>query len=213
MLNSGLTAFRAQKQIEQVPLWGQTMGDAGYSTSIVGKWHLSKTTLERSFRDRQAVYMDGMFESGPEAYNRPSPGNTWSPSDTSLKGQWLHAQDWRKAASEPIQHSAQVWADTAADRIADLSKRPIRSCSMWRSLRRTIPGRRRKKLWTGTPQARSRFHPTTCRAIPSIRGIRMSATNYSLRFRALVRQSGCIGPNTTRTLRIWIGRSDEFSMR
>ena len=123
MLNTGLTAFRAQKQIEQVPLWGQTMGDAGYETTIVGKWHLSKTTLERGFRDHATVYMDGMFESGKEAYGRPAPGNTWSPSDTSLGGQWLHAQDWRKAASEPIQHSAQVWADIAADRLAELSKK------------------------------------------------------------------------------------------
>jgi arylsulfatase A-like enzyme len=123
MLNSGLTAFRAQKQIEQVPLWGQTMGDAGYATTIVGKWHLSKTTLERSFRDHATVYMDGMFESGKEAYGRPAPGNTWSPSDTSLGGQWLHAQDWRNAASEAIQHSAQVWADTAADRLAEMSKK------------------------------------------------------------------------------------------
>ena len=124
MLNSGLTAFRAQKQLEQVPLWGQTMGDAGYDTTIVGKWHLSKTTLERSFRDHTTVYMDGMFESGKDAYGRPSPGNTWSPSDTSLGGQWLHARDWRKDASDPVQHSAQVWADTAADRLAELSKKP-----------------------------------------------------------------------------------------
>jgi choline-sulfatase len=123
MLNSGLTAFRAQKQIEQVPLWGQTMGDAGYQTSIVGKWHLSKTTLERSFQDHATIYMDGMFESGPTAYGRPSPGNTWSPSDMSLRGQWLHARDWRKAADAPIQHSAQIWADTASDRLAKLSKK------------------------------------------------------------------------------------------
>ena len=50
MLNSGLTAFRAQKEFEQTPLWGQTFGDAGYDTTIVGKWHLSKTGLERSFQ-------------------------------------------------------------------------------------------------------------------------------------------------------------------
>lgn len=123
MLNSGLTAFRAQKQIEQVPLWGQTMGGAGYSTSIVGKWHLSQTTLDRSFpAANRTVFMGGMFESGPEAYGRPSPGNTWSPTDTSLKGQWLQARDWRKNASEPVQHSAQVWADAAADRLAELGK-------------------------------------------------------------------------------------------
>ncbi len=124
MLNCGLTAFRAQKQIEHVPLWGQTMGDAGYATSIVGKWHLSKTTLERSFRDRETVFMGGMFESGPDAYNRPSPGNTWSPYDTSRGGQWQQTRNWRKSAAQPIEHSAQIWADTAADRIAELSGKP-----------------------------------------------------------------------------------------
>ena len=92
MLNSGLTAFRAQKEFEQTPLWGQTFGDAGYDTTIVGKWHLSKTALDRSFREQGPVHMGGMFESGPEAYNRPSPGNSWTPSDTSLKGQWLRTE-------------------------------------------------------------------------------------------------------------------------
>ena len=124
MLHSGLTAFHAENRIEQVPLFGQVMGDAGYNTSIVGKWHLSKATLERSFQDRRTIYMDGMFESGPDAYGRPGPGNTWSPSDTSLKGQWLPTKDWRNNASEPIQHSAQIWADTAAERIAELSAKP-----------------------------------------------------------------------------------------
>jgi len=151
MLNTGLTAFRAQKQIEQVPLWGQTMGDAGYDTTIVGKWHLSKTTLERSFRDHETIHMDGMFESGPDAYGRPAPGNTWSPSDTSLGGQWLHARDWRKAASEPIQHSAQVWADTAADRLAELGKKPDPFLLYVASLRRTIRGRLRKTLSIAIP--------------------------------------------------------------
>ena len=51
MLNSGLTTFRAQKQFETTPLWGQTLGDAGYNTAIVGKWHLSKPALERSFKN------------------------------------------------------------------------------------------------------------------------------------------------------------------
>lgn len=119
MLNSGLTAFHAWKSIEEVPLWGQTMGDAGYSTSIVGKWHLSRTALERSFRDRKTVFMGGMFESGPDAYNRPAAGNTWTPWDTSRKGQWLDARMWRKAAESPIEHSAQVWADTASDRLLE----------------------------------------------------------------------------------------------
>ena len=124
MLNSGLTTFRAQKQFETTPLWGQTLGEAGYQTAIVGKWHLSKAALERSFHNSEAVFMGGMYESGPDAYNRPGPGNTWTPWDTSLKGQWLHTQPFRKAQPDTIQHSAQIWADAAAERLRDMAARP-----------------------------------------------------------------------------------------
>jgi choline-sulfatase len=114
MLNTGLTAFRAQKQVEQTPLWGETLGNSGYDTFLVGKWHLSKTTLARSFKKTGPV-APGMFESGPQAYNRPSPGNTWTPWDTSLKGQWLHTSEWEKAADDSIRHSAAMWADGAVE--------------------------------------------------------------------------------------------------
>lgn len=116
MLNTGLTAFRAQRRIEQSPLWGETLGSCGYDTSIVGKWHLSDAALERSFKDRGPV-SPGMFESGPSAYNRPSDGNTWTPADRSLKGQWLHAADWQKPARNEIKHSAEIWAEEAADHL------------------------------------------------------------------------------------------------
>ncbi|HUK17928.1 MAG TPA: sulfatase-like hydrolase/transferase [Bryobacteraceae bacterium] len=113
MLNCGLTAFRAQRRIEQAPLWGETLGAAGYDTSIVGKWHLSDRTLKRSFKEIGPV-SGGMFESGPAAYNRPSPGNTWTPWDESLKGQWLETKTWQPGAPEKIKHSARVWAETAS---------------------------------------------------------------------------------------------------
>ncbi len=115
MLNSGLTAFHAQKRFEQSPLWGETLGAAGYDTFLIGKWHLSKTALDRSFKQLGPVCMGGMFESGPEAYDRPKPGNTWTPWDTSLKGQWLHTKEWKHAAHNEIEHSASVWADGAID--------------------------------------------------------------------------------------------------
>jgi len=112
MLNCGLTAFRAQRQIEQAPLWGETFGAAGYDTSIVGKWHLSDATLKRSFKEIGPV-SPGMFESGAAAYNRPSPGDTWTPWDESLKGQWLETRTWQPGAHEQIKHSARIWSETA----------------------------------------------------------------------------------------------------
>ena len=121
MLNSGLSAFRAQRRIEQSPLWGETLGAAGYDTAIIGKWHLSDATLKRSFRNIGPV-SGGMFESGPDAYNRPSPGNTWTPWDTSLKGQWLETKTWHPAAGEPIEHSARVWSELAASYLAKRSE-------------------------------------------------------------------------------------------
>jgi choline-sulfatase len=121
MLNCGLTAFHAQKHFEESPLWGETFGKAGYNTFLIGKWHLSKTALARAFKETGPV-SGGMFESGPEAYNRPSPGNTWTPWDTSLKGQWLHTKEWADAQKDEIRHSAAVWADGAAAHLEKAAK-------------------------------------------------------------------------------------------
>ncbi|MEO7144309.1 MAG: sulfatase-like hydrolase/transferase [Bryobacteraceae bacterium] len=141
MLNSGLTAFRARKEVDRTPLWGQTFGEAGYDTFLIGKWHLDHACLERSFKETGPV-SPGMFESGPSAYGRPAPGNTWTPWDTSLKGQWLHTSQWQCAAQaqrvrrappseagtssrrtpfcagsleDGIKHSARIWADGACE--------------------------------------------------------------------------------------------------
>ena len=113
MLNCGMTTFRARRRFEEAPLWGETFGAAGYDTAIVGKWHLSEAALKRSFKDIGPT-SGGMFESGPDAYNRPAPGNTWTPWDESLKGQWLETAKWQPGAAEKIKHSARVWAETAA---------------------------------------------------------------------------------------------------
>jgi len=114
MLNTGLTTFHAHKRAEETPLWGETLGNAGYDTAIIGKWHLSNANLKRNFQEIGPV-SGGMFESGPAAYGRPSPGNTWTPWDMSLKGQWLHTNVWQHAGHDEIKHSARIWAEGAAD--------------------------------------------------------------------------------------------------
>ena len=114
MLNTGLTVFHAQRRAEQTPLWGETLGAAGYDTFISGKWHLSDANLKRSFKGLGPV-SPGMLHSTDAAYNRPAPGNAWQPWDKSLKGQWLRAADWQKSPGEEIKHSARIWADAAVD--------------------------------------------------------------------------------------------------
>ena len=122
MLNSGMTAFRAHREIDHTPLWCQTFGDAGYDTFIIGKWHLSQPNLKRSFKELGPV-SPGMFESGPDAYHRPSPGDTWTPWDTSRKGQWLHTKQWQNAAEDQIRHSAAIWADGAIEHLQKQQQR------------------------------------------------------------------------------------------
>ena len=124
MLNSGLTGFRVQQHFEQTPLWGETFAAAGYRTAIVGKWHLSKPALDRSFQDSGTVFMGGMYESGPEAYHRPAPGNNWNPWDPAFQGQWMHSRPFQPDAPDAVKHSARIWAECAAEKLAALAARP-----------------------------------------------------------------------------------------
>ena len=97
MLNTGVSAFRAEKKAEEVQTWGQTLGVAGYDTYLCGKWHLDPVVLGRSFKEVGLV-APGMLPSTPEdgaAYNRPSPGNTWRPDDETQNGHWLHTGLWK----------------------------------------------------------------------------------------------------------------------
>ncbi len=116
------------------PLWGETLGRAGYDTFMTGKWHNQNPALKRSFKTVGPTG-GGMFPSkDPHAeeharqgilkdpYHRPAPGNSWSPSDESLEGHW------RKQDGKTI-HSSVLWADAAIDYLnhrAIASKRQTR---------------------------------------------------------------------------------------
>jgi choline-sulfatase len=138
MLNSGLTAFRAETGLDKVHTWGQTMGAGGYDTYICGKWHLDPTVLQRSFKEMGPVG-PGFLPSGANvfysdcntdgdgnyrdvlakdpAYFRPRPGDTWAPSDESLEGHWLKANlvDIKRPAK--IQHSSSLYADNVIEHL------------------------------------------------------------------------------------------------
>ena len=119
MLHTGLSPFKAQQALPadraaDVPVWGQTLRNAGYRTFITGKWHLDAVSLSRSFTDQSNV-APGFLNSTPEMYHRPAPGNTWSPSDRSLKGHWLDAGVWQEKQPGPTRHSSEVYADSAID--------------------------------------------------------------------------------------------------
>ena len=121
MLLTGLTTFRAEPNTPSpacdfTPLWGQTLREAGYHTYIAGKWHLDPTMLQRCFDEMGPIGL-GMFESTPEAYHRPTPGDTWTPWDEKLKGHWLHTQTWQNSPNDEIHHSCRIWADCAIDHL------------------------------------------------------------------------------------------------
>ena len=130
MLNSGLSAFHAQAKFDSVPLWGQTMGAGGYDTYIIGKWHLDPTALQRSFQGMGPIG-PGMFESTPEAYDRPRAGDHWSPTDKSLRGHWLHTNLWLNEKQDRIDHSCAVWASGAARHLSETLARSTKPFFMY----------------------------------------------------------------------------------
>ena len=121
MLNTGRYVWTCGgDDCADYPLWGETLGNAGYDTFMTGKWHNRDKALKRSFKTVGPTG-GGMFPSkDPNAkenakqgilndpYNRPAEGNSWSPYDKSLLGHW------RERDGE-IVHSSKLWADTAID--------------------------------------------------------------------------------------------------
>jgi arylsulfatase A-like enzyme len=118
MLNTGLSPFKAQKALQgdnpDIPLWGQTFRNAGYRTFQTGKWHLDPVSLQRSFSDLRTT-ASGYLPSTPDMYDRPAPGNYWSPSNRALKGHWLNTHVWTNSPEGETKHSSEVYADSAIE--------------------------------------------------------------------------------------------------
>jgi len=124
MLNSGLNLYHAQRDIEKVPLWGQTFGEAGYTTWVTGKWHNGPRTLARSFNRGESIAAGGMHDAKGQ-YDRPKPGGVdWKPWDTDNGGHWRpNVADFDPTAANPAkclmnrhtveQHTSDLYADNA----------------------------------------------------------------------------------------------------
>ncbi len=123
MLNSGLHLYHAQRDLEKVPLWGQTFGAAGYNTWVTGKWHNGPRTLAKSFRGGESI-AGGMYDAKGQ-YDRPKPGGVdWKPWDTDNGGHWRpNVADFDPTAADPAkclvnrhtveQHTTDLYADNA----------------------------------------------------------------------------------------------------
>ncbi|MBI1388158.1 MAG: sulfatase-like hydrolase/transferase [bacterium] len=119
MLNTGRFIYHAQHDIGNagkgeapcVPLWSETLGRAGYDTFMTGKWHNGDLALKQGFK-HVGPHGGGMLPStevGGEAYNRPAPGNTWTPYDPKWEGHWMDDGEGG------IVHSSVRWANAAVD--------------------------------------------------------------------------------------------------
>ncbi len=116
MLNTGRYLWQCgggqckESEGKLYPLWGQTLGQAGYDTFVTGKWHNGDQSLQAGFK-KIGPTGPGMYNSTDyqgAAYHRPAPGNAWSPTDKTQKGHWLDVDG-------KIVHSSQRWADSAID--------------------------------------------------------------------------------------------------
>ncbi len=129
------------------PLLGEVLQIGGYDTCAAGKWHNGDQTALRSFTTGKTIG-PGFYASTAEdgiAYNRPRPGDPWTPWDPAYRGHWTPKDLWDigRAAHDgawiskngPIpakagpryerrQHSCELYADSAIDLLRQTASRP-----------------------------------------------------------------------------------------
>lgn len=127
------------------PLLGEALQMAGYHTCVVGKWHNGDESALRSFTTGKTIG-PGFYASTPIkglAYNRPRPGDPWTPWDPKYRGHWTPHDLWdiehpvprnlfRSGQSparaggryEARQHSCELYADSAVEVLGGLASQP-----------------------------------------------------------------------------------------
>jgi arylsulfatase A-like enzyme len=124
------------------PLLGESLQHGGYHTCAVGKWHNGDATALRSFLTGKTI-APGFLASTPVkvqghfglAYDRPRPGDPWTPWDPKYGGQWTPYDLWdiepgdaqsRQASPryKRQQHSCDLYADSAVEMLGKLTKQP-----------------------------------------------------------------------------------------
>jgi len=93
-------AEREEKTMGERRLWPQLMSDAGYTTYMTGKWHVSMKA-EKLF-DHVGDVRPGMPNQVKKGYNRPLEGkeDPWDPTDKANNGFWKGGKHWSEVEAD-----------------------------------------------------------------------------------------------------------------
>lgn len=103
MLNTGRFVWHAEKldlkqEMAAGRTWAQLMKSAGYETYFTGKWHVRLKPAD--LFDHVGHVRGGMPKQTKEGYNRPKPGNDWTPWDPSKGGFWEGGKHWSEVVGD-----------------------------------------------------------------------------------------------------------------
>ncbi|YCM46032.1 sulfatase-like hydrolase/transferase [Verrucomicrobiaceae bacterium 227] len=93
-------AQREEKTMGERRLWPQLMSDAGYTTYMTGKWHVSMKA-EKLF-DHVGDVRPGMPNQVKKGYDRPVEGkkDVWDPTDKANNGFWKGGKHWSEVEAD-----------------------------------------------------------------------------------------------------------------